>query len=70
MRARLIAVIALCLGLLCSACGVGAGTRPGAGEPPPGGAAQSAAPRGQPSVLVRNLAVPWAIAFLLLNKIG
>ena len=64
MRARLIGVIALGLGLLCSACGVGAGTAPGGGELPSTGASQSAAPIGQPSVLVRNLAVPWAIAFL------
>jgi glucose/arabinose dehydrogenase len=64
VRTRLIAVIALCLGLLCSACGVGAGTAPGGGGPPSAGASQSAAPIGQPSVLVRNLAAPWAIAFL------
>src|SRR6185437_5232754 len=52
-------VIALCTGLLCAGC---SGAAPG--EPAPGGAAQPTASTGKPSVLVRNLEVPWAIAFL------
>src|SRR5258705_11069756 len=53
-------VIALCTGLLCAGCG--GGTAPGG--PAPGGASQPAAQVGKPFVLARNLAVPWAIAFL------
>src|SRR5258705_12831378 len=53
-------VIALCTGLLCAGCG--GGTAPGG--PGPGGAAQPAGQVGKPFVLARNLAVPWAIAFL------
>ncbi len=63
-RARPVAVIALCAGLLCGACTGSAGPEPGGGGPAPGGTAQATAPAGQPVVLARNLAVPWAIAFL------
>ena len=56
-------VIALCTGLLCAGCG---GAAPGgpAGGASAGGASQPAAQVGKPFVLARNLAVPWAIAFL------
>jgi len=57
------AVMALCIGLLCSACGISVGVAPGGG-PVPARLTQSAVPVSKPSVLVRNLAVPWAIAFL------
>ena len=57
------AVIALCAGLLCAGCTGTAGPAPGGG-PAAGGAAQPAADVDKPSVLVRNLEVPWAIAFL------
>src|SRR5262245_8549294 len=62
--ARLIIVIAICVGLLASACGVIGGVAPRTTEPAPAGASQSATPAGKPSVLVRDLSVPWAIAFL------
>jgi glucose/arabinose dehydrogenase len=52
-------VIALGTGLLGAGCG---GAAPGG--PAPGGASQSATETDKPSVLVRNLEVPWAIAFL------
>jgi len=58
------AVIALCAGLLCSACTGSADPEPGSGGPAPGGTSQPTAHPGQPVVLARNLAVPWAIAFL------
>src|SRR5438034_9041396 len=58
------AVIALCAGLVCTACTGNAGPAPDRGGPAPGGASQPAAQVGKPFVLVRNLAVPWAIAFL------
>jgi glucose/arabinose dehydrogenase len=51
---RAMTVIALGTGLLCAGCSGAA----------PGGAAQPTASTGKPSVLVRNLEVPWAIAFL------
>jgi glucose/arabinose dehydrogenase len=63
MSARSLAVIALCTGLLCSACTSDAGPVADSG-PAPGGTAQPAADAGTPVVLARNLAVPWAIAFL------
>jgi glucose/arabinose dehydrogenase len=63
-RARPMAVIALCAGLLCSACAGGAGPEPGSGGPAPAGTSPPTAHAGQPVVLARNLAVPWAIAFL------
>jgi glucose/arabinose dehydrogenase len=50
----------LCTGLLCAGCG--GGDAPGG--PAPGGVSQPAAQVGKPFVLARNLAVPWAIAFL------
>lgn len=64
MRTRLIAVIVLCAGLLCSACGESGGAAPGGGGPASPVASQSAAQVSKPSVLARNLAVPWAIAFM------
>src|SRR5436309_14500352 len=51
---RAMAMIALGTGLLCAGC---TGAAPGGTSPP-------AASTGKPSVLVRNLEVPWAIAFL------
>ena len=57
-------MIVLCAGLLCSACTGDGGPAPGGGGPAPRGASQPAAHAGRPSVLARNLAVPWAIAFL------
>src|SRR5439155_1409815 len=50
----------LCTGLLCAGCG----GRAAPGGPAPGGASQPAAQVAKPFVLARNLAVPWAIAFL------
>ena len=64
MRSRPIAVIALCAGLLCTACTGDAGPARGGSGPAPTGTSQPAAHLGRPSVLARNLAVPWAIAFL------
>ena len=58
------AVIALCTGLLCAGCTGNAGGAPDRGGPAPGGASQPAAQVSKPAVLARNLAVPWAIAFL------
>ena len=64
MRSRPIAVIALCAGFLCTACTGDAGPARGGSGPAPTGTSQPAAHVGKPSVLARNLAVPWAIAFL------
>jgi glucose/arabinose dehydrogenase len=64
MRSRPIAVIALCAGFLCTACTGDAGPARGSSGPAPTGTSQPAAHVGKPSVLARNLAVPWAIAFL------
>jgi Glucose / Sorbosone dehydrogenase/Protein export membrane protein len=71
MRSTSLAVMAVTAGLACGACAAEAGpalsTPPPAtegGAPDPGGAVPSAGRVGEPSVLVRNLAVPWAIAFL------
>ena len=71
---RAMAMIALGTGLLCAGCTGAAGPTPGGGGPAPagaspggaspGGASPSAAQVGKPFVLARNLAVPWAIAFL------
>jgi glucose/arabinose dehydrogenase len=64
---RPIAVIALCTGLLCTACASDPAPAPApapGGGGASGGASQSAAQVSKPSVLARNLAVPWAIAFL------
>ena len=55
------AVIVLCTGLLCAACG--GGTAPGEGAAP-GGTSTPTTQAGTPFVLARNLEVPWAIAFL------
>src|SRR2546429_8496885 len=65
IHARPIIMIALCAGLLCSACNGNAGpvTADG-GHAAPAGTSQATAQAGQPTVLARNLAVPWAIAFL------
>jgi glucose/arabinose dehydrogenase len=64
LRPRSIAVIAVCAGLMCAACATDAGLAPGGSASAPGGAVRPAARVGEPSVLVSNLAVPWAIAFL------
>jgi glucose/arabinose dehydrogenase len=62
--ARLIIVIALCVGLLASACGVLGGVSLNSTGPAPPSTSQSVAPVDKPSVLVGDLEVPWAIAFL------
>ena len=68
MRSPALVVMAVSTGLACGACATGAG--PAASTPAPasaparGGAVAPAARAGEPSVLVQNLAVPWAIAFL------
>ena len=71
MRSRPIAVIALCTGYLCTACTADAGPAPGSGGPvpassgpAPGSTSQPAEEAGKPSVLARDLAVPWAWLFL------
>ena len=69
MRSRSIAVVLVCAGLVCGACATNTAPVPGgSAQAPasggPGAATLPAAHVGKPSVLVRNLAVPWAIAFL------
>jgi glucose/arabinose dehydrogenase len=71
MRSAFLAVMAVSACLACGACATGAGPPPNTpaparegGSPAPGDAVPPAARIGEPSVLVRNLAVPWAIAFL------
>lgn len=64
MRARVLAVAAVCAGLACAACTQAGGPRAGRGASPPAIAGQATAHLGQPTVLARHLAVPWAIAFL------
>jgi glucose/arabinose dehydrogenase len=59
---RFLAIV-VCAGLACGGCAAGAGPTPG-GSTPPAGTATPPASVGKPSVLVRNLTVPWAIAFL------
>src|SRR5215468_7853209 len=66
----MLALAALALSA-CVACATGAGPEPGpsapargGGAPAPGATVPAAGRVGEPSVLVRNLAVPWAIAFL------
>jgi glucose/arabinose dehydrogenase len=63
MTARIFAVIAACAGLVCGACTVDAGP-PGRSAPAPTVSVPATARPGQPSLLARHLAVPWAIAFL------
>jgi glucose/arabinose dehydrogenase len=60
---RIKVMIALGTSLLCAACTGGAASTSGGG-PAPEAASVPAAPAGQPTVLARHLAVPWAIAFL------
>jgi glucose/arabinose dehydrogenase len=57
------AVAAVCAALICAGC---AEARPEAGRsaPAPAVTGQASAHLGQPTVLARHLAVPWAIAFL------
>lgn len=71
-------MIVLCTGLLCTACGGnpdpggsaatprGSAAAPDGSAAAPGGVSQSATPAqvSTPSVVARNLSVPWAIAFL------
>src|SRR5258706_8617356 len=64
MRSRVIAAIAVCAGLACGACGAEGGSPSGRSAPAPDGAVKPTAHIGEPAVLARNLAVPWAIAFL------
>jgi glucose/arabinose dehydrogenase len=56
------AVAAVCAGLICAAC-TQASPAPGRSAAA-AGTAQASAHLGQPTVLARHLAVPWAIAFL------
>jgi glucose/arabinose dehydrogenase len=64
MRSRPFVPIALCAGLLCTACTADTGPARSSNAPAPTGTSRPASLVGQPSVLARNLAVPWAIAFL------
>ena len=69
MGSPALVVMAVSAGLVCSACATGAGPAPStpapaSSAPARGGAVAPAARAGKPSVLVQNLAVPWAIAFL------
>jgi glucose/arabinose dehydrogenase len=69
MRSPALLVMAVSAGLVCSACAAGAGPAPStpapaSSTPARGGAVVPAARVEKPSVLVQNLAVPWAIAFL------
>src|SRR5690349_1999725 len=71
MRSLSLAVMAVSASLVCAACATGAGPAPSPAAPSPsthaqapGGAVPPAEHIGRPSVLARNLAVPWAIAFL------
>ena len=71
MRSPSLAVMAVSAGLACAACATGAGPppspaawSPGTRAQAPGGAVPPGEHIGQPSVLARNLAVPWAISFL------
>jgi glucose/arabinose dehydrogenase len=64
MRSRVIAAIAVCAGLVCGGCAGGGGSPPGRSAPAPDRAVNPTAHIGEPAVLARNLAVPWAIAFL------
>jgi glucose/arabinose dehydrogenase len=71
MRSPSLVVVVMSAALVCGACATGAAPVPGSPAPAPesapaarGGAVPPAARAGQPSVLVQNLAVPWAIAFL------
>src|SRR6266536_3274448 len=64
MSSRSIAAIAACAGLVVGACATDGGPAPAGSTPAPGGAVQRTTHVGEPSVLARNLAVPWAIAFL------
>jgi glucose/arabinose dehydrogenase len=51
-------------GLVCGACAAGQGPAPAGGAQTPAAGVLPTASVGRPSVLARNLAVPWAIAFL------
>jgi glucose/arabinose dehydrogenase len=65
VRSRLVAAIALCVGLVCGACATDVtGPAPSGSAPAPGATVRPTAHPGRPSVLVGGLAVPWAIAFL------
>jgi len=64
IRSRSIAAVIVCAGLVCGACAAGQGSAPGGSAQTPAASLLPTAGVGQPSVLARNLAVPWAIAFL------
>jgi hypothetical protein len=71
MRSASLAVMAVSAGLVCGACATGAGpapsppaSSPDTRAPASGRAVPPAGHVAEPSVLARNLSVPWAIAFL------
>lgn len=64
MRGRVMAAAAVCAGLVCAACTPAGAPRAGRSASPPAITGQVTAHLGQPTVLARHLAVPWAIAFL------
>src|SRR6266571_7176829 len=64
MSSRSIAAIAACACLIVGACATDGGPAPAGSMPAPRGAVQRTTHVGKPFVMARNLAVPWAIAFL------
>ena len=64
MSRRFLAAIAVGTGLACGGWAIGADGAPASSAWPAGIVAQHTAGVGEPSVLARNLVVPWAIAFL------